>query len=394
MYQVFNVSPNMKFGGLEINEVDGYLEKFWIQHPELGTSLVKIDQKLIADSWVEKVAYELNKKLNIPSAQYEFGTLYGFENYRDGTPVTLSPSFVQESLSYSQGLELLNQVSPKPNYNIGQVIKALENSDIQLPLNYQAPEGIKVGADLFVGYLLLDSLIDNYDRHKRNWGYNSSSQDNILRLSPTYDHGVGLGVMLDNNDHEKINVPQYVKFSKSAFGKSHEEVFQQAAQLRPDAAEIWLTQLAKIAPEQIQDIFTNIPSERITPEASKFAQELLKYNQKQLLNLRQELSNELQQRRVNNIAPILIDYLQLNQKSKVENESTIVEYNPESKMLTYQNNADHQYLKARFDKGKWIDVGSNISSNKESQFVNEIATKVHNAINNQLRHMTRKIPKL
>jgi hypothetical protein len=103
----------------------------------------------------------------------------------------------------------------------------------------------------------------------------------------------------------------------------------------------------------------------------------LKYNQKQLLNLRQELSNELQQRRVNNIAPILIDYLRLNQKAKVENARTIVEYNPETKMLTYQNKADNQYLKARFDKGKWIDVGSNISSNKESQFVNEIARKIN-----------------
>jgi hypothetical protein len=386
-YQIFQIPAN----DLQLNsELGGYLQKGWLEEATLGKVLFKKAvnlEELLLESrtdWSEKVGAELSALLDLPAARYEFASLVEDEQEIPGIlSISLTQPGDEERISLNEFLERDNFLYAFPSdYEVPKVLQALADNNIGLPPHYQLPEGIKNAADMLVGIVLLDAVTGNVDRHDENLEI-VITEDGTSYLSPIFDNGNSLAAFEDDDFRSHTLADYYSEYSNfSAFEHQGKEIkgftaFQQAAQLRPNAAEIWLTQLAKIAPEQIQNIFTNIPSDRITLEASKFAQELLKYNQKQLLNLRQELSNELQQRRVNNIAPILIDYLRLNQKAKVENARTIVEYNPESKMLTYQNKADNQYLKARFDKGKWIDVGSNISSNKESQFVNEIARKIN-----------------
>lgn len=80
----------------------------------------------------------------------------------------------------------------------------------------------------------------------------------------------------------------------SMFGEFQAETFRQAAQIRPEAAKVWLEQLAQIDQQQLDNIFAQIPGDRIKPEAKAFAQELLSYNHNQLLNFRSELDPSLQ----------------------------------------------------------------------------------------------------
>jgi len=366
-------------------EMDGYLEKFWIEHPQLGRSLVKLDRELTAKAWTEKISSEIAKQLNVPCAEYEFGILKGFDDYPENTQVTISPDFQVKNSNYYQGVELLEQTELNSGYSVANTIMSLEFANISLPENYIAPNGVATGADLFVGYLVLDSLIDNGDRHSKNWGYNESLTDGVRHLTPAYDHGVSLGIILDSNDYKNISVSQYLEYGKSAFGDKHNAVIQSAAELRPEAAKVWLEQLAQIDRQQIKEIFDRIPSDRISPGASKFAQELLEHNREKLLNLSKVLFTEdTQQKRVNNVAPVLTQYLLLEDSYEISTSSASIKFDLKSKVLTYQdkNNPDER-LKAKRGSGEWIDVGSSISADKESYILNKVSPAIEQTLQNK-----------
>jgi hypothetical protein len=57
-------------------------------------------------------------------------------------------------------------------------------------------------ADVFVGYILLDALVANQDRHHENW---AAIRDCELRLAPTFDHGSGLARNL-TDDKRRIHL--------------------------------------------------------------------------------------------------------------------------------------------------------------------------------------------
>ena len=74
------------------------------------------------------------------------------------------------------------------------------------------------------------------------------------------------------------------------FGEFQIETFRQAAQIRPSAATVWLSQLALIQSQEFEGILADIPRDRIEPEAQGFARKLLDYNRGQLLSLRSQLN--------------------------------------------------------------------------------------------------------
>lgn len=188
-YPVFTVDPSMKTEELIIPvEGTGYLRKFWIEHPQLGQSLIKLEEDT-APAWSEKISYEIGTSLNLPAASYELGELAGWSNYADQTKVIVSPNFKRVDTRYIQGAELLAfQTNPDNSYTVAGVLETLSQNDVQLPYGYQAPDGINNGADLFVGYLLLDSLVANNDRHSGNWEIGNDSRG-VKTLAPVYDNG-------------------------------------------------------------------------------------------------------------------------------------------------------------------------------------------------------------
>lgn len=64
------------------------------------------------------------------------------------------------------------------------MLSSIESSQVQLPPDWTAPEGIETAQDLFIGYILLDALIGNGDRHHENWGFVTSRQANSPDLIP------------------------------------------------------------------------------------------------------------------------------------------------------------------------------------------------------------------
>lgn len=92
-YSIFAIDPAMEIEELVIPvEGTGYLRKFWVEHPQLGQSLIKIEEDT-APAWSEKVSYEIAARLKLPAASYEFGELVDWSNYADRTKVIVSPNF-------------------------------------------------------------------------------------------------------------------------------------------------------------------------------------------------------------------------------------------------------------------------------------------------------------
>ena len=97
-------------------------------------------------------------------------------------------------------------------------------------------------------------------------------------------------------------------------------------------------------------------------------------------------TREIQQNRVEKIAPILMDYLNLNQTFKVESAKSLIQFDRETKTLTYEDKADkNEYLSAQFKESKWINKGSNITLNKEKYFTQVATAEIdrRRAIQNQ-----------
>lgn len=388
-------------------ELDGIIPKGWVETPSFGKVLFKeaaSDRDYLAESrtdWSEKIVSEINQLVGLPTALYELAVMVDDNQEVPGTiSIDLSQPGDEERFPLE---ELLQQSMSKydyaVNYQVNNVIQALSDNNIRLPPNFQVPEGIKDGADMFVGVLMIDAAVSNSDRHDRNLDIVRQTNGQFY-LSPVFDHGYSLGAIEDNDLRSWINPEHYNRyrnfssFSYEGQDISGVEAFRQAAKIRPQAAGIWLNKLQQLDFGQIERVFTRIPSNRLTPEAKNFALELFKHNQKQLLRLDLVLSSDNeQQNRIEKIAPILIDYLKLNHKKEVENDNSIVKFDSEAKIVTYQNKVNSQeYLKAQYVENKWINIESNISKAKESYFIDVVALNILQLRNEKLKPINSYFP--
>src|SRR5437762_4016700 len=108
----------------------------------------------------------------------------------------------------------------------------LSGSRVGLPLGYVGPPQLQRPTDLFVGYLMLDALIGNQDRHHENWGLiivpEQSTAGFALLLAPSFDHASSLG--RNESDEERLrrlhtrdqgsSLATYVQCARSAFFES------------------------------------------------------------------------------------------------------------------------------------------------------------------------------
>jgi hypothetical protein len=282
-------------------EQDGVLRKNWYNHPELGECLFKEaapTQAIISEArtdWTEKVVAELADLLNLPVARYELASGY-FDKSSELVEGVISLNCIPENADeVFTGQQILSQfvnydANNPSQYTIENVLRALDLGNIKPPSNWREPiTEIDTGAKTFVGYMLLDTLINNSDRHDHNWGV--MSVNGQIELIPSFDHGLSLGSTDEDEDKLKILLSDYVnRYSQSCFQEGYNKlptltVFEQCARLYPNAAKIWQSKLKQLNLNQIIEIFDRLPSERITPTAAKFAKDLLTYNHRRILDL-------------------------------------------------------------------------------------------------------------
>jgi hypothetical protein len=298
-YQIYNIAPELI---LDEQIDDGMLRKDWYLHPELGKCLFKEaapSQAIISEArtdWTEKVVNEIAELLNLPVARYELANGY-FEESAELVEGVVSINCIPENAEIFTGEDFLIQSidydrDNPSQYTIENVLKALDLAEVKPPCNWQNPiPGIDTGAELFVGYMLLDCYVTNSDRHDHNWSIMSVGER--LELVPSFDHGISLGSTDEDDGKPNMPLSDYVnRYSQSCFQEGYNKlptltIFERAAKLYPKSAQIWLEQLTAITPDQIDEIFERIPEGRITQASANFAKGLIEYNRTELLKLYQ-----------------------------------------------------------------------------------------------------------
>lgn len=277
------------------HESMGTKPKVWLNVPGEDTEwLLKRGRPGTGEHWAEKIAYEVGLLLGLPIAEVQLA------DWNDEA-ATLCKGFKQAGQSLIHGNELLSRVNPEypkddENYQtkehtVPAVRDALCSHGVLIDSRFESAGLDAFG--VFVGYLLLDALVCNTDRHHENWAViaNGSGTDRTLVLAPTYDHASSLGrelhdpkrsIKLTTNDG-RGNVRAYCDKATSAlFERDGAErplschgAYLAACSLDPRAAEYWRQIIGRLAPSSFQEIVEGIPDGIMTPLARSFSVALL-----------------------------------------------------------------------------------------------------------------------
>lgn len=250
------------------------------------------------ENWSEKVACELAELLGIPHAHYDLA-------FNSGQHGTRSPNFIQTGENMVFGNQLLEKVATTLATPLGKGERAqriefittiLERIIVNPPKGWQPTACINNAFDVFLGYLMLDTLISNQDRHSQNWAM-IEALDGTTYLAPSFDHGASLG----RNERDEVRIerltskdsgrqiPQYVTKCKSHFyfhdkRRKTLEAFLVFSANSPDAALEWLERLESIDNSQIIEVVTAVPSEIMTDVAKIFCYSIIIANKARLLS--------------------------------------------------------------------------------------------------------------
>jgi HipA-like C-terminal domain len=279
-------------------ETMGTKKKWWLTHKTTDVdALLKFSRPDSGEDWSERVAHEIARLLGIPGPpRLELATY-------EGEHATLSWSFLEEGESLIHGNELLSQLDTSypvegfyhvAQHSLSAVEKVLSKADIPP----RAPSGFAWadGFEVFIGYLMLDALIGNTDRHHQNWAVISSRKlggaKRQVWLAPSYDHASSLGRELsDVNRARRLTAPAgrgdlaaYVQKATSALYDDTGgqlaplAAFRQCSARRPAAYQWWLDTLHEVTVGSFLATVDRVPDVRLSAKGKEFSKELLRFN--------------------------------------------------------------------------------------------------------------------
>lgn len=282
------------------DEQIGKKKKVWLEEPETGfpwlfkyaTFNRRLDgteyQK--GDDWAEKAAQIIGNAHGVPVAHAELahtreatgGIAYG----------VVSRKMQETGETLLHGNELLAEIGMDTTErfpmdytpdNIRRVLGPVEPPDAAHP-------GFTAW-DVFVGYLVLDALIGNTDRHSQNWAA-IESPTGERRLAPSFDHASSLGFLLDDaqrTDHlsntgMRQGVPWWATRARTPFaGQPHPVVIAVDClkTLSPDAQARWTGMIDNcLGP---LDLLNEIPENRMSGPSRRFAADVVAANRQRML---------------------------------------------------------------------------------------------------------------
>jgi hypothetical protein len=167
----------------EDSESLGSKYKFWYGSQQW---LFKEARERSGEDWAEKVSAEVADLLGLPHAEYELGIWHRAALEVRGV---VSRNFCGRRHTLVLGNELLTDCDPEYGpgvskfrlsaHTVERVVKTIHDKNLSLPLGWNAPPQVGQSVDLFVGYLLLDALVGNTDRHHENWGAVRTEDGNL-----------------------------------------------------------------------------------------------------------------------------------------------------------------------------------------------------------------------
>lgn len=316
-YAVHDVDP----ASATEREDMGSKRKFWFRVDKV-LWLFKYSRRLILSSaniptaetkeavytgehWAEKLAAEIAEALGIPHAVVELA-----QDQESRVPGAMIRDLtVRSHGELVHGNELLFELDPSypkaqhygaREYTLDSIFSVLSGPPIGLPPGFDVPADVRTAVDLFVGYLLLDALIGNTDRHHENWALVRSLSGNLV-LAPSYDHASSLGRDLSETEQRRrlttrdagATVEAYAHRARSAIYRHGQDArpmgtfvaFAEAAARRPEAARAWRSRLHDVPEDALQTIVTRVPDQVMSTAARQFVARFLGYTRRQILDL-------------------------------------------------------------------------------------------------------------
>lgn len=289
-YPIIQIQPEW---ALEPEEM-GTKEKFWYRPPGENRVdwLFKRPRPDTGEHWAEKIAAEVATVLGIPHATVE---LAEFEEERG----SVSESFVSKDQELVHGNQILEHtvVEYDPNVRFGQADHSFENIWGSLERVYRERSAAEKNRRVFAGYMVLDAVIGNTDRHHENWGLlrRQVGRQRRSRLAPSFDHASSLGrEMLDERRTlllQEKRVGWYsergrggVYWGRNAYANvSPIDLVRKAVD--PSHFTRALARLAGLRDSRVIEIVNRVPDDWMSPSARAFAISLICYNRNQLMEL-------------------------------------------------------------------------------------------------------------
>ena len=245
------------------------------------------------DDWSERIANGVAERLGVPAARTELAA--------EGRGVTPVLGVISKSLVAAPGggeahsaEELVhgNQLLPmsavgreRVGYTVDAVREALDGVGASVGMHDD-----RTAWEVFVGYLVLDAVVGNTDRHEENWAVIDGSGGR--RLAATFDHASCLGFQLDDEHRERRLATRDGGYTPEAWADRAQSPFegrphpvsaaQRALELADQAGhDRWLRRCEDV--EGLVEPVWLIPEERMSLPAREFAERMLRRNCQRLL---------------------------------------------------------------------------------------------------------------
>ena len=268
----------------------GTKRKFWCWPTEDAVPwLFKYPRPGSGEHWAEKVVAELANSLCVPHAVVELASA-------SGMPGSISQSFAHGERVLVHGNELLATVMDYDLKKVrGQSDHSLDNIFRALETAFGTPSARENNKRQFAGYLVLDALIGNTDRHHENWGLVTKRTATGLHISlaPTFDHASSLGRELsDTVRARRLREDSVAQYSRRArghvfwtgsdrYGPNPLALVRLATATFP---ELFREHLARVRDRrsEFQSVVRRVPDDWMSPIAKDFTVAILDYNANEL----------------------------------------------------------------------------------------------------------------
>ena len=245
------------------------------------------------DDWSERVANGVAQRLGLPAAATELAIasvgehpIYGVISKSILVAPTDDETHSEEELV--DGNELLPDpvvAGRREGYTVEAVRRAL--AGVGPPADMKSDHS---AWDVFVGYLILDAVVGNTDRHEENWAVIDRVGDR--RLAPTFDHASCLGFQLDDHQRQRrlrTNDSGYTpeayadRAGSTFYGSPHPVAAAVHALAISDsrAGRFWVSRCEDV--ESLVEPVWMVPQHRMSTSAREFAERVLRRNCHRLL---------------------------------------------------------------------------------------------------------------
>ncbi|KAB1660535.1 hypothetical protein F8O07_00640 [Pseudoclavibacter sp. CFCC 13796] len=261
-----------------------------------------------AEDFAEVFATRIARALGIPAARTELVTYKGkagtiSENIRPkdyiltagGTWLDLGFPYAARSAAKIAGT---HRARVLPGYGYAHLASSLHA--VGTPPSWDGSPEVD-GYTLFSGYLLLDAIIANTDRHDSNWAILQpavAKEGSCDRLAPSFDHGSSLGQQL--TDDQRLRIlngaadVDYLSWCSKGKASSFDhgpnptptlvDYFLAASRLaQQDQINRWLAQLNSVlSSDALDEILDDYPSMSVVTR--KFMRAVVRTNVRRVLN--------------------------------------------------------------------------------------------------------------